>query len=421
MTDQGFKADEGAAASLAASASADEQKGTRVYIGNLSWGVSWQDLKDHMKSTGLDVVHATIMTAHDGRSKGCGIVEFATPTDAAQAVLTLNDTELKGRQIFVREDREAKKSSSTFPGAASTGSASGGHRISAGEQSQRVYVGNLAYDVSWQDLKDVAKPVGRVAHVEIMTDKYTGKSKGCGIIEFYTAEDASNAITSLTGTELKGRTIFVREDRETESKTSGGQVGLRDSSPSVYVWNLATETSWQDLKDHMRRAGNVDSATIFSNSNEDFNSGIIVYQRPQDATRAIRELQGTVLHGRPLNLREDRMPGSSGGGGRGSAGRGAGRGRGGRGGEGRGRGEYRSEAGTRVDVMNLSNETTWRELKDHFRQCGFVSRAEVLKPLHGGPTCTGTVSFTSQDDAEAAVEALNGSELQGSKLEVRLH
>jgi RNA recognition motif-containing protein len=63
--------------------------------------VSWQDLKDHFKSTGLDVVRADIMTSHDGRSKGCGLVEFASLAEASQALETLNNTEIKGRAIFV--------------------------------------------------------------------------------------------------------------------------------------------------------------------------------------------------------------------------------------------------------------------------------------------------------------------------------
>jgi RNA recognition motif-containing protein len=83
------------------------------------------------------------MTSPDGRSKGCGIVEYSTVDEAKKAVLTLNDTELNGRQIFVREDREERGSRSA-------------NRFSSDEtaQSRRVYVGNLSWDVAWQDLKD---------------------------------------------------------------------------------------------------------------------------------------------------------------------------------------------------------------------------------------------------------------------------
>ena len=104
----------------------------RLYVGNLSWDVSWQDLKDHFKRVG-SVVRADVMTeGGTGRSKGCGIVEFSTANEAIRAMQVLNDTDLKGRLIFVREDREDK------------GGVGG---------SCRVYVGNLSWDVAWQDLK----------------------------------------------------------------------------------------------------------------------------------------------------------------------------------------------------------------------------------------------------------------------------
>ncbi len=81
--------------------------GRRVYVGNLAWDCKWQDLKDHMRSTG-EVLHADVLHAPDGRSKGCGLVEYQTADEAQRAIQELNDTELMGRMIFVREDREVR-------------------------------------------------------------------------------------------------------------------------------------------------------------------------------------------------------------------------------------------------------------------------------------------------------------------------
>ena len=232
---------------------------TRVYVGNLSWSVTWRGLKNHMKTVG-DVIRADVLTSYDGRSKGCGIVEYASVEEAQKAVEELNNTELMDRQIFVREDREAN-----------SGGGGGGD-----SQGKRVYVGNLSWDVAWQDLKDFMRTAGEVQYAEVMTD-HDGRSKGCGIVEFTTVDGAKEAIEKLTDTELKGRMIFVREDREQGGGHHGGghshggggggggwqQQGSRGGyhgggGLSVYVGNLAYETSWQDLKDHMRAAGNVD-------------------------------------------------------------------------------------------------------------------------------------------------------------------
>jgi RNA recognition motif-containing protein len=226
----------------------------RVYVGNLSWNVTWKELKDHMKTSGSEVIRCDILAFPDGRSKGCGIVEFAD-AEAAQKALLLNDTELMGRQIFVREDRESESGGGYYtqqPGP--SGGASG--RVSGKEkQSCRVYVGNLSWDVAWQDLKDHMRQVGEVVFAEVMTEA-DGRSKGCGICEYSTPEEAQKACAELTNTELKDRTIFVREDRE--SKSGGFQQSGTRGGTSVYVGNLSYESSWQDLKDHMRQAGNVD-------------------------------------------------------------------------------------------------------------------------------------------------------------------
>ena len=412
-----------------------------MYVGNLAWEVTWQDLKDLMKSTGHDVTRADVMTTMDGRSKGCGIVEFATAEGAKQAVLTMNDTELMGRQIFVREDREDRGGAGGGGGSGGAGgfgqrNAGGGgsHRFSSGEQAQsrRVYVGNLSWDVAWQDLKDHMRQAGEVVHAEVICE-HNGRSKGCGIVEFATDDQAREAITKLTDTELKGRMIFVREDRETASGGTGGGLhagtgpsGARHQNTSVYVWNLSYDTTWQELKDHMRKAGNVDQATILTDpEGQSIGCGVVVYQRAHEAARAIRELQDSELKGRQMHVREDRVQS------------GRGNGHGGRGGRGGGRGHYGHHhqhhhhggggghhvegegEGCQLFVGNLSFETTWRELKDHFRQCGDVERADV-KFSDGKSRGFGTVRFYKKKDAEAAIGRLNGVELQGRALEVRL-
>ena len=86
-----------------------EVSSNRLYVHNLAWRVSWQDLKDHFREAG-EVVRAEIFTeGPGGRSKGCGIVEMASVDDAANAVEKLMDSELQGRRILVREDRESRR------------------------------------------------------------------------------------------------------------------------------------------------------------------------------------------------------------------------------------------------------------------------------------------------------------------------
>ena len=77
----------------------------RLYVHNLSWRVSWQDLKDHFRQAG-EVIHTKILTeGPGGRSKGCGIVEFESPEEAVAAIEQLNDSDLDGRPIQVALER----------------------------------------------------------------------------------------------------------------------------------------------------------------------------------------------------------------------------------------------------------------------------------------------------------------------------
>ena len=77
--------------------------GRRVFVGNLAYKTSWQDLKDHMRQVG-EVLYADIFKDFRNRSKGCGIVEFSKESEAQAAIKELNSTQLDGRKIFLRED-----------------------------------------------------------------------------------------------------------------------------------------------------------------------------------------------------------------------------------------------------------------------------------------------------------------------------
>ena len=192
--------------------------GKRCYVGNLSWRTSWQDLKDHFRQVG-NVVYAEVMMepGNERRSKGCGIVEFETPDEAARAILELHDSILEGRKILVREDREDYELKRRGPRPPrpprhhAPHGASQGAAVAPGT-GKRIFVSNLAWETSWQDLKDHFKQAGNVVYADVLRDG--DRSKGCGIVEFSSPEEATGAISNLNETELHGRRVIVREDRE---------------------------------------------------------------------------------------------------------------------------------------------------------------------------------------------------------------
>lgn len=165
------------------------------------------------------VVYADVMREPDTqRSKGCGIVEFDTPEAAANAIQTLNDTYLDGRLIFVREDREDHDLKGGPGGGGGRGRGAGGRGGGRGarntkEVGRRLFVSNLDFGTSWQDLKDHFRQVGPVARADVMKDE-NNKSRGLGTVEMESPDDALSAISMLSNSELGGRQILVREDRQ---------------------------------------------------------------------------------------------------------------------------------------------------------------------------------------------------------------
>ncbi len=77
--------------------------GCKLFVGNLSYDTTWQDLKDLMKTAG-EPLRADVATGADGQSKGFGTVTFASTREAAKAIQALNESEFQGRIIEVRPD-----------------------------------------------------------------------------------------------------------------------------------------------------------------------------------------------------------------------------------------------------------------------------------------------------------------------------
>lgn len=74
-----------------------------------------------------------------------------------------------------------------------------------------LYIGNLPYSVTEEDLKDAFSEFGKLTSVNIIKDKYSGQSKGFGFVEMPDNSDADKAIKALNGSQLKGRAIKVNQ------------------------------------------------------------------------------------------------------------------------------------------------------------------------------------------------------------------
>jgi len=88
----------------------------------------------------------------------------------------------------------------------------------------KLYVGNLSYDTTENELRELFAPHGTVESVNLITDNATGRSKGFGFVAFPNDEEAKAAIAALNGKDLRGRTITVNEARpKVDRGGSGGR------------------------------------------------------------------------------------------------------------------------------------------------------------------------------------------------------
>jgi RNA recognition motif-containing protein len=102
---------------------------------------------------------------------------------------------------------------------------------------KKLYVGSIPFKASENDLKELFSTVGEVASVKIITDMYTGQSKGFGFIEMTSEEDAKKAIAELNGTSFMEKTIIVNEARPQkprEKRGFGGDRGNYDRNRSSF-------------------------------------------------------------------------------------------------------------------------------------------------------------------------------------------
>ena len=99
----------------------------------------------------------------------------------------------------------------------------------------KIYVGNLSYSVTEEDLQQAFQAFGQVETANVIKDPSSGQSKGFGFVEMPSKEEAQAAIEGLNSKEMKGRTLNVNEARpRTEDRRGGGGGGRRPGGRSRF-------------------------------------------------------------------------------------------------------------------------------------------------------------------------------------------
>ncbi len=86
----------------------------------------------------------------------------------------------------------------------------------------KLYVGNLSYQTTDQQLHELFSEAGNVASAQVVTDRYTGEARGFGFVEMATEDEAQQAIAAINGRNVGGRALVVNESRPREGGGGGG-------------------------------------------------------------------------------------------------------------------------------------------------------------------------------------------------------
>ncbi|KAI6779667.1 RNA-binding domain-containing protein [Emericellopsis cladophorae] len=239
--------------------------GRQIYVANLPFNIGWQDLKDLFRQATRvgGVIRADVHMGPDGRPKGSGIVVFESPEDARNAIQQFNGYDWQGRMLEVREDRFAQGGGMGFGGRGGFGGGMrggfgggfggrggfggfgarggfGGGRgggfagspmggpggpgapgfdapsvppnpftdfaTSGTERSETIYVRNLPWSTSNDDLVELFTTIGKVEQAEIQYEP-SGRSRGSGVVRFDSADTSDTAIAKFQGYQYGGRPL----------------------------------------------------------------------------------------------------------------------------------------------------------------------------------------------------------------------
>ncbi|XP_064373408.1 myelin expression factor 2 [Dromaius novaehollandiae] len=208
----------------------------RVFISNIPYDMKWQAIKDLMREKVGEVTYVELFKDAEGKSRGCGVVEFKDEEFVKKALETMNKYDLSGRPLNIKEDpdgeharRALQRVGGQFPGGHGPDMTPGLmnlppsilnnpnippeviSNLQAGRLGSTIFVANLDFKVGWKKLKEVFSIAGTVKRADIKEDK-DGKSRGMGTVTFEQAIEAVQAISMFNGQFLFDRPMHVKMD-----------------------------------------------------------------------------------------------------------------------------------------------------------------------------------------------------------------
>uniref|UniRef100_A0A1A8FWF0 Polyadenylate-binding protein n=2 Tax=Nothobranchius korthausae TaxID=1143690 RepID=A0A1A8FWF0_9TELE len=343
-----------------------------LYVGDLHQDVTEAMLYEKFSPAGAILSIRVCRDMITRRSLGYAYVNFQQPVDAERALDTMNFDVIKGQPVRImwsQRDPSLRKSG-----------------------VGNIFIKNLDKSIDNKALYDTFSAFGNILSCKVVCDE--NGSKGYGFVHFETHEAAERAIEKMNGMLLNDRKVFVgrfksRKEREAE-------LGARAKEfTNVYIKNFGDDMDDEKLREVFSKYGNALSIRVMTDdSGKSRGFGFVSFERHEDAQRAVDEMNGKDLNGKPIyvgraqkkverqtelkrkfeQMKQDRMT------------------------------RYQ---GVNLYVKNLDDGIDDERLRKEFSPFGTITSAKVM--TEGGHSKGfGFVCFSSPEEATKAVTEMNG-------------
>ncbi|XP_073263764.1 polyadenylate-binding protein 8 isoform X2 [Populus alba] len=262
-----------------------------IFIKNLDKTIDHKALHDTFSSFG-NILSCKVATDASGQSKGYGFVQFDSEEAAQNAIDKLNGMLINDKQVYVghflrKQERDSALSNIKF---------------------NNIYVKNLAESTTDEDLKSIFGEHGAITSAVVMRDA-DGKSKCFGFVNFENVNDAAKAAEALNGKKFDDKEWYVgkaqkKSERELELKgrfEQSMESVEKYQAVNLYIKNLDDSVNDEKLKELFSDFGTITSCKVMRDpSGISRGSGFVAFSTPEEASRALAEMNGKIVVSKPL-------------------------------------------------------------------------------------------------------------------------
>lgn len=265
-----------------------------IFIKNLDKSIDNKALYDTFSAFG-NILSCKIAQDEDGNSKGYGFVHFDTEEAAENAIRKVNGMLLNDKKVFATKwmsRRERLEQLGNQP-----------------KKFTNVYVKNFGEEMTEADFRELVDSFGKVLSLKVVTSDQ-GRSKGFGFVSFETPEEAQQAVEELSGKDWNGQKLYAaraqkRAERQMDLKSQFEKRKIerinRYQGVNLYVKNLDDTIDDARLREEFSAYGTITSAKVMmDDKNNSKGFGFVCFSSPEEATKAVTEMNGRILVSKPL-------------------------------------------------------------------------------------------------------------------------